>query len=130
MSFSLNKYLKFIKECLKKHEVECEEAFAIQRSQDKSCGICLEIVWDRNDDNRFGLLENCDHIFCLECIRKWRSSSDYEYKIVKAWLETISTTNLNKKKACILISVQNVEQNRTLLHQRNIGQKIIKLKKI
>ncbi|CAF1418273.1 unnamed protein product [Adineta ricciae] len=71
-------------ECLKKHEAECEEAFAIQRSQEKKCGICLEKVWDRDGDKRFGLLENCDHIFCLECIRKWRSSSNYEHKVVKA----------------------------------------------
>ncbi|CAF0857297.1 unnamed protein product [Rotaria sordida] len=71
-------------ECLRKHEADCEEAFAIQRSQDKKCGVCLETVWDRDGDKRFGILENCDHIFCLECIRKWRSSSNYEHKIVKA----------------------------------------------
>ncbi|UJR23235.1 hypothetical protein I4U23_026255 [Adineta vaga] len=71
-------------ECLRKHEAECEEAFAIQRSQDKKCGVCLETVWDRDGDKRFGILENCDHIFCLECIRKWRSSSNYEHKVVKA----------------------------------------------
>ncbi|CAF1024484.1 unnamed protein product [Adineta steineri] len=71
-------------ECLEKHEADCEEAFAAQRSQDKKCGICLETVWDRDGDKRFGLLENCDHIFCLECIRKWRSSASYEYKVVKA----------------------------------------------
>ncbi|CAM4884408.1 unnamed protein product [Rotaria socialis] len=71
-------------ECLRKHEADCEEAFAIQRSQDKKCGVCLETVWDRDGDKRFGILENCDHIFCLECIRTWRSSSNYEHKIVKA----------------------------------------------
>lgn len=71
-------------ECFKKHEANCEEAFAIQRSQDKKCGICLETVWDRDGDRRFGMLENCHHIFCLECIRTWRSSSNYEHKVVKA----------------------------------------------
>ncbi|CAF3427802.1 unnamed protein product [Rotaria sp. Silwood1] len=71
-------------ECLKKHEDECEEAFAIQRSEDKKCGVCLETVWDRDGDKRFGILENCDHIFCLDCIRKWRASSNYEHKVVKA----------------------------------------------
>ncbi|CAF3729217.1 unnamed protein product [Rotaria socialis] len=71
-------------ECLQKHEAECEEAFAIQRSEDKKCGVCLETVWDRDGDKRFGILENCDHIFCLECIRKWRASSNYEHKVVKA----------------------------------------------
>ncbi|CAF1299647.1 unnamed protein product, partial [Didymodactylos carnosus] len=72
-------------ECMKKHETACEEAFAVQRSQDKVCGICMEIVWDKEDgDKRFGILEQCNHIFCLECIRKWRSSSNYEHKVVKA----------------------------------------------
>ena len=74
-----------IKECLRKHEADCEEAFATQRSQNKKCGVCLETVWDRDGDKRFGILENCDHIFCLDCIRKWRASSNYEHKVVKAW---------------------------------------------
>ncbi len=86
---NFHKHFNFFKECLKKHEADCEEAFAIQRSQDKKCGICLETVWDREGDKRFGMLENCDHIFCLECIRTWRSSSNYEHKVVKAWLESI-----------------------------------------
>jgi E3 ubiquitin-protein ligase makorin len=71
-------------ECLRKHEADCEEAFATQRSQNKKCGVCLETVWDRDGDKRFGILENCDHIFCLECIRKWRASSNYDNKVVKA----------------------------------------------
>jgi E3 ubiquitin-protein ligase makorin len=75
----------FLQECLRKHEADCEEAFATQRSQDKKCGVCLETVWDRDGDKRFGILENCDHIFCLECIRKWRASSNYDNKVVKAW---------------------------------------------
>ncbi len=87
---------KFSKECLKKHEADCEEAFAIQRSQDKKCGICLETVWDRDGDKRFGMLENCDHIFCLECIRTWRSSSNYEHKVVKSWLENKIISNKDK----------------------------------
>ncbi|PGG95259.1 hypothetical protein AJ79_10159 [Helicocarpus griseus UAMH5409] len=32
------------------------------------CGICME------NPTIFGLLINCDHIFCLDCIRGWRSS--------------------------------------------------------
>mmetsp|Transcript_2364 Transcript_2364/g.15790 ORF Transcript_2364/g.15790 Transcript_2364/m.15790 type:complete len:355 (-) Transcript_2364:1975-3039(-) len=33
------------------------------------CGICLDVPVD----NRYGLL-NCDHAFCLKCIRSWRAS--------------------------------------------------------
>ncbi len=63
-----------------------EEAFAIQRSSEKCCGICMEVVWQKEHDvdKRFGILENCNHVFCLECIRKWRASKSYENKIVKA----------------------------------------------
>ncbi|KAJ3127993.1 hypothetical protein HK098_005329 [Nowakowskiella sp. JEL0407] len=30
------------------------------------CSICFETP------KRFGILSDCDHIFCLECIRQWR----------------------------------------------------------
>ena len=72
--------------CMQLIEKDMEEAFAVQRSLDKICGICMEVVWEkeREQDKRFGLLENCNHIFCLGCIRKWRASKSYENKIVKA----------------------------------------------
>jgi len=37
------------------------------------CGICLESVLNKN--RQFGLLQSCNHVFCLECIRGWRSST-------------------------------------------------------
>jgi E3 ubiquitin-protein ligase makorin len=71
-------------ECTKQIEADMEEAFATQRSQDKQCGICMEIVWEKDKtDQCFGVLENCNHVFCLACIRKWRQSKTYENKIVK-----------------------------------------------
>ncbi|KAK9334197.1 hypothetical protein V1520DRAFT_330556 [Lipomyces starkeyi] len=33
------------------------------------CAICLEVP------NIFGLLLNCDHVFCLSCMREWRITS-------------------------------------------------------
>lgn len=73
-------------ECMKMVEKDMEEAFAVQRSAQKVCGICMEIVWEKENDTdkRFGILENCNHVFCLACIRKWRASKSYENKIVKA----------------------------------------------
>lgn len=73
-------------ECMQLIEKDMEEAFAAQRSAEKVCGICMEKVWekDKEIDQRFGILENCNHIFCLSCIRKWRASKSYENKIVKA----------------------------------------------
>ncbi len=73
------------KECMSLIEKDMQEAFAVQCSKDKACGICMETVWEKeNGDKRFGILENCNHIYCLDCIRKWRASKVYENKIVKA----------------------------------------------
>lgn len=74
------------KECMSLIEKDMEEAFAVQRSSDKCCGICMEVVWQKENesDRRYGIMENCNHVFCLSCIRKWRASKSYENKIVKA----------------------------------------------
>jgi len=40
--------------------------------KDQSCGICLEMILERGQV--FGLLDKCDHAYCLECIRNWRST--------------------------------------------------------
>ena len=37
----------------------------------RECGICLEVV-EEKPDPRYGLM-TCDHVFCLGCIRRWRS---------------------------------------------------------
>jgi len=41
---------------------------------DHECAICLEFVREKNEI--FGLLENCEHVFCLSCIRDWRATFD------------------------------------------------------
>lgn len=41
---------------------------------DEECCICLEKVLAAG--RQFGVLENCDHTFCLKCIRDWRSTYD------------------------------------------------------
>ncbi|KAG5301559.1 zinc finger, C3HC4 type (RING finger) domain-containing protein [Histoplasma ohiense] len=42
---------------------------AVAETSEEQCGICME------NPTIFGLLVNCDHVFCLDCIRSWRSSS-------------------------------------------------------
>lgn len=57
-----------IQECLEQpasHSIEAEEHQMIE------CGICYEPVLSKPDP-RFGLL-NCEHAFCIACIRTWRS---------------------------------------------------------
>lgn len=57
--------------CLQRHQDEMERAFLLQESSKKTCGICLECIVDKN--LRFGILNNCRHCFCLNCIREWRT---------------------------------------------------------
>lgn len=40
-----------------------------------SCGICFETITRRK---RFGLLSSCDHVFCYDCLKKWRENDHFE----------------------------------------------------
>jgi len=42
-------------------------------SNSAECGICLEVVMQK--PKRFGLLSDCDHPFCLDCIKVWRNQA-------------------------------------------------------
>ncbi|KAH8295825.1 hypothetical protein KR018_010637 [Drosophila ironensis] len=76
---------KHNRECLQQHEQAMELSFAIARSKDKTCGICFETIMEKDGrEKRFGILPNCNHIFCLECIRKWRQAKQFEHKITRA----------------------------------------------
>lgn len=72
-------------ECLREHEREMELSFAIQRSKDKVCGICMDVVLEKKPvtSSRFGILEKCSHIFCLDCIRKWRGTKQFETRTIR-----------------------------------------------
>jgi len=41
--------------------------------EEKLCGICLE---DVVGEKSFGLLVNCNHVFCYECLRTWRNTKN------------------------------------------------------
>ncbi|XP_064483452.1 probable E3 ubiquitin-protein ligase makorin-1 isoform X2 [Ornithodoros turicata] len=77
---------KHREECLEKHERDMELSFAVQRSATKSCGICMDVVMEKEPppERRFGILEKCSHVFCLSCIRKWRGTRQFETKTVRA----------------------------------------------
>ncbi|XP_051776462.1 probable E3 ubiquitin-protein ligase makorin-1 [Erpetoichthys calabaricus] len=84
-----------IKACIEAHEKDMELSFAIQRSKDMVCGICMEIVYEKVNpsERRFGILSSCNHCYCLKCIRKWRSAKQFESKIIKSCPECRITSN-------------------------------------
>ncbi|CAK8679242.1 unnamed protein product [Clavelina lepadiformis] len=72
-------------ECMQYHVEDLKESFKIAESRDAVCGICMEVVWEKDEkDRKFGILENCNHMFCLDCIRKWRSAKAFNNTVVKA----------------------------------------------
>lgn len=50
---------------------------ALKHSQEIECSVCLDRVLSKPTaaERKFGLLSECDHPFCVSCIRNWRSSS-------------------------------------------------------
>ena len=39
--------LSVFQTCLRQHEEDMEHAFAVARSKEKTCGICMEVVMDK-----------------------------------------------------------------------------------
>lgn len=83
--FQWFRYFDLIQACVKQHEADMELSFAIQRSKEKSCGVCFETIMEKDSrEQRFGILPNCNHCFCLSCIRKWRQAKQFDNKIIRA----------------------------------------------
>ncbi|XP_077210355.1 zinc finger (CCCH-type/C3HC4-type RING finger) family protein [Tasmannia lanceolata] len=63
------------------HIKQCERSKkhleALMRSQEIECSVCLDRVLSKATpaERKFGLLSECDHPFCVSCIRNWRSNS-------------------------------------------------------
>ncbi|KAM6202424.1 E3 ubiquitin-protein ligase makorin-3 [Rhynchocyon petersi] len=84
-----------IKSCIEAHEKDMELAFAVQCSMDKVCGICMEVVYEKANpsDCRFGILSNCNHTYCLKCIRVWRRARQFGNRIIKSCPQCRVTSN-------------------------------------
>ena len=85
---NLDQQNKHRDECIREHEREMEISFAVQRSLDKACGICMDIVIEKEPvtERRFGILEKCSHIFCLSCIRKWRQTKQFDNRTIRYYI--------------------------------------------
>jgi len=61
------------------------EEYKKNKSKDLQCTVCYDIVWEKPNPahQRFGILENCDHVFCLGCIREWRANTNSDKSAVK-----------------------------------------------
>ncbi|CAL1567341.1 unnamed protein product [Knipowitschia caucasica] len=83
------------KACMEAHEKDMELSFAVQRSKDMVCGVCMEVVFEKQNlsERRFGILSHCCHCYCLRCIRKWRRAKQFESKIIKSCPECRITSN-------------------------------------
>lgn len=70
-------------------EKDMEHSFAVARSKDKTCGICFEVVTEKakRGEHRFGILPNCNHIFCLSCIRTWRKAKTFDNSITRYFIQ-------------------------------------------
>ncbi|KAJ9158555.1 hypothetical protein P3X46_024125 [Hevea brasiliensis] len=64
-------------EHLKTCEKNQKHIEALKHSQDIECSVCLDRVLAKPTaaERKFGLLSECDHPFCISCIRNWRSNS-------------------------------------------------------
>lgn len=74
-----------LKECRREQENRMKVSLAIQKSKGITCHICLEAVKEKNaGEARFGLLPNCNHCFCITCIRKWRQETKFTSQITRS----------------------------------------------
>ncbi|KAJ0392797.1 hypothetical protein P43SY_003727 [Pythium insidiosum] len=88
--FFLQGLCRYGSKCFNAHEVNeapasLEEQVLVEQevaySKDLECGICLERVMDKGE--RFGMLSNCEHAFCLSCVRNWRANPDMPKQTVR-----------------------------------------------
>ncbi|ORX89867.1 hypothetical protein K493DRAFT_64347 [Basidiobolus meristosporus CBS 931.73] len=70
-----------ITECLTQHIQTNEQSLLPSDPREIKCELCRNKVL-ATPENRFGIL-NCEHPFCLECIREWRANQSQESELIK-----------------------------------------------
>ncbi|PWN48010.1 hypothetical protein IE53DRAFT_320177, partial [Violaceomyces palustris] len=49
-----------------------------EEEEEVTCGICIDTP------HVFGLLENCDHVFCLDCLKAWRWAKEKDVALIES----------------------------------------------
>ena len=62
--------------CTYLHTVEEDDGtvYAYDKRDDAECQVCMDMVLATG--KQFGILDGCNHVFCLKCIRSWRATYD------------------------------------------------------
>lgn len=93
----------------------CTFSHSLSDSNDSTpvwaCEICCENVLSKK--SKFGLMENCDHVFCLECIRSWRSQKLSQERL-----------NLRKCPICRLDSFIVIPSSQFLQGREKLAEKV------
>ncbi|KAK7271587.1 hypothetical protein RJT34_27616 [Clitoria ternatea] len=78
---------------------------ALKDSQEIECNVCLERVLSKPkpSDCKFGLLPECDHAFCLSCIRNWRNSAPTSGMDINNAANTVRTCPVCRKLSYFVI---------------------------
>ncbi|KAI5789011.1 hypothetical protein EDC01DRAFT_608401, partial [Geopyxis carbonaria] len=66
------------------------------QEEKESCAICFDVP------KYYGLMTGCDHVFCLDCIRQWRSTSNPNANNDRSDEQELTNTS----KTCPLCRVQ------------------------
>uniref|UniRef100_H3B7V7 RING-type E3 ubiquitin transferase n=1 Tax=Latimeria chalumnae TaxID=7897 RepID=H3B7V7_LATCH len=66
--------------------IHSRDLAAYERSKNVTCGICMDRVYEKSHpgERKFGILPNCNHAYCVSCIKKWRKSKDFQSEIIKS----------------------------------------------
>ncbi|KAJ1434370.1 Zinc finger, CCCH-type [Sesbania bispinosa] len=78
---------------------------ALRGSQEIECNVCLERVLSKPKPSecKFGLLPECDHAFCLSCIRNWRNSAPASGMDINNNANTVRTCPVCRKLSYFVI---------------------------
>ncbi|KAI4498047.1 hypothetical protein M0802_006871 [Mischocyttarus mexicanus] len=90
----------FIKERCRK----CQNKVDEQRNEDKLCEICFKIEMEKLEQERqFGILENCDHCFCLSSVKTKSRNKGVNTNITKTCIKCNFTTKITCPTNCLFV---------------------------